>query len=74
MSILSKTNCKILILIGKSYLFQDFFIFEGDKFTINFLFGRFISVFLKADFILSFASLIEVSAKPTISMVGKALF
>jgi hypothetical protein len=70
---LSKTNCKIAILIGKSYLFQDFLIFDGERFIINFLFGSCILKFLKAALILSFASFIEASASQTISIVGKAL-
>jgi len=59
--------------IGKSYLFQVFLIFEGDKFITNFPGGKLIQIFLKADFILSFASFTDVSASQTISMVGKDL-
>jgi hypothetical protein len=70
---LSKTNCKILTAIGKSYLFQVFFKFEGERLIINFLFGNFISIFLKLDLILSLASFTEVSASHTISIVGKDL-
>jgi len=74
LSILSNINQSIQIAIGKSYLFQDFFIFDGERFTINFLFGNFIPKCVKADLILSFDSFILVSASQTISIVGNALF
>jgi len=74
LSILSKTNQSIQIAIGKSYLFQDFLIFDGERFTINFLFVNFMSKYVNADLILSFDSFMLVSASQTMSIVGKALF
>jgi hypothetical protein len=47
--------------------------FEGERLITNFLGGKVIQIFLKADFILSFASFTEVSASQTISIVGKDL-
>ena len=64
------SNAKV---IGRSNQVPFFLISLGARLRINFLLGTSIPQFLKVPLILSFASLIVISGKPIISIVGSAL-
>jgi len=64
----------IAIAIGRSKRVPTFFVSEGARFSTIFFLGISSSQLRNVPLILSFASLIDASGKPIISIVGRALF